>query len=180
MKTLKINLVILLALISFVSCKQENKQGAEMQSPEEVTQEEKEVTAMADTKFTDGMTGKAWADYLHLKNALVQTDATEASKASAALAESFDSDHQNLKDLATALANTEDVEKQRETFSELTAGLEDVFKVGLENGTIYQQYCPMAFNNEGGYWFSDVEEIRNPYFGDKMLKCGKVTETISK
>ena len=30
----------------------------------------------------------------------------------------------------------------------------------------------MAFNNEGAYWLSDAEQIRNPYFGDKMLTCG--------
>lgn len=36
----------------------------------------------------------------------------------------------------------------------------------------------MVFNNKGGYWLSTEEEILNPYYGDKMLHCGKVTETI--
>ena len=44
--------------------------------------------------------------------------------------------------------------------------------------TIYQQFCPMAFNDKGAFWLSDKKEIRNPYFGDKMLKCGKVTDTF--
>ena len=36
----------------------------------------------------------------------------------------------------------------------------------------------MAFEGKGDYWYSTSEEIRNPYFGDKMLKCGRVDETI--
>jgi Cu(I)/Ag(I) efflux system membrane fusion protein len=36
----------------------------------------------------------------------------------------------------------------------------------------------MAFNNEGAYWLSDSEQIRNPYFGDKMLTCGVVKEKL--
>jgi len=43
---------------------------------------------------------------------------------------------------------------------------------------IYIQHCPMAKNNEGADWLSLSEEIRNPYFGGKMLKCGSVTERI--
>jgi len=44
---------------------------------------------------------------------------------------------------------------------------------------VYKQYCPMAFDGKGAFWLSSSEEIRNPYYGDKMLKCGRVEETIS-
>jgi hypothetical protein len=27
-------------------------------------------------------------------------------------------------------------------------------------------------------WLSETEEIRNPYFGNDMLECGKVTATL--
>ena len=43
---------------------------------------------------------------------------------------------------------------------------------------IYVQHCPMADDNAGADWLSLDKEIRNPYFGDKMLKCGSVAETI--
>ena len=36
----------------------------------------------------------------------------------------------------------------------------------------------MAFDNTGGYWLSNSKEVRNPYFGNSMLKCGEVKETI--
>jgi Cu(I)/Ag(I) efflux system membrane fusion protein len=32
----------------------------------------------------------------------------------------------------------------------------------------------MAFDNKGAYWLSETKEIRNPYFGDKMMTCGEV------
>jgi hypothetical protein len=37
----------------------------------------------------------------------------------------------------------------------------------------------MAFNNTGGYWLSNSKEIRNPFFGDKMLKCGRIEKEIN-
>ena len=51
-------------------------------------------------------------------------------------------------------------------------------KDGLSNGEVYVQYCPMAFNDKGASWISSSKEIRNPYFGDKMMNCGEVKETI--
>jgi hypothetical protein len=36
----------------------------------------------------------------------------------------------------------------------------------------------MALNNSGAYWFNDSKEVRNPYFGDKMVKCGSVKEKL--
>ena len=80
--------------------------------------------------------------------------------------------------LADEISKAGDVEKQRELFSQLTEKVEPVFKGSIEGGEIYKQFCPMAFEGKGGYWISDASEIRNPYFGDKMLTCGKVTETI--
>jgi Cu(I)/Ag(I) efflux system membrane fusion protein len=35
----------------------------------------------------------------------------------------------------------------------------------------------MAFDNKGAFWLSEIEEIRNPYFGKEMLSCGEVIET---
>jgi Cu(I)/Ag(I) efflux system membrane fusion protein len=28
------------------------------------------------------------------------------------------------------------------------------------------------------YWISAVEEVRNPYYGNAMLTCGNVSETV--
>ena len=50
-------------------------------------------------------------------------------------------------------------------------------RFGIE-GVAYRQYCPMAFDNEGAYWISDEEEIRNPYLPENMLGCGEVIERL--
>jgi hypothetical protein len=33
-------------------------------------------------------------------------------------------------------------------------------------------HCPMTFTNEGGYWVQRRGELRNPYEGAMMLRCG--------
>jgi len=43
---------------------------------------------------------------------------------------------------------------------------------------VYLQFCPMANGGKGASWLSKDEEIRNPYFGSRMLKCGRIKETI--
>jgi hypothetical protein len=36
----------------------------------------------------------------------------------------------------------------------------------------------MAADGKGASWLSDKREVRNPYYGDKMLTCGSVKESI--
>jgi Cu(I)/Ag(I) efflux system membrane fusion protein len=87
-----------------------------------------------------------------------------------------------LAGMETSLKTIEsstDIEVQREAFSDLSDNLYKSIKAyGLGGATAYYEFCPMAFNNEGGYWLSDSEEIKNPYFGDKMLTCGSVKEKL--
>jgi protein tyrosine phosphatase (PTP) superfamily phosphohydrolase (DUF442 family) len=33
-------------------------------------------------------------------------------------------------------------------------------------------HCPMAFTNEGAYWVQSRGQLRNPYEGAMMLRCG--------
>jgi hypothetical protein len=45
---------------------------------------------------------------------------------------------------------------------------------GTEGKAFYQLHCPMVANNKGADWISAEKEIKNPYFGDKMMGCGIV------
>ena len=70
-------------------------------------------------------------------------------------------------------------ERKRIHFDMMSNTLYALLKdAGLKNVTIYHQYCPMAFNDQGAYWLSKYPEIENPYFGDKMLECGEITDTL--
>lgn len=80
-----------------------------------------------------------------------------------------------LKEIQSAT----DIEVQRKSFSALSDSFYKSIKAfGLGGSTAYYEFCPMAFDNEGAYWLSEAEQIRNPYFGDKMLTCGSVKETL--
>jgi hypothetical protein len=79
---------------------------------------------------------------------------------------------------ARNISTTSDVNQQREAFSTLTQAMEAELEGAIASGEIYKQYCPMAFEGKGDSWFSNSTEIRNPYYGDKMLKCGRVEATI--
>jgi Cu(I)/Ag(I) efflux system membrane fusion protein len=82
---------------------------------------------------------------------------------------------------AEKITTLTDVEEQRKQFDFLSEALIKAVKVfGIPKDTFYVQHCPMAFDNEGADWLSETVEIKNPYFGDKMLKCGTVKDTITK
>ncbi len=79
-----------------------------------------------------------------------------------------------LKD-AVAISQTKDLNVQRVKFSTLSANMFVVAKtVKLSAEPIYQQYCPM----KKASWLSDVKVIKNPYYGNAMLTCGSVKETL--
>lgn len=43
---------------------------------------------------------------------------------------------------------------------------------------LYIQHCPMANNDYGADWLSYDEKIRNPYYGESMMTCGVIQETL--
>jgi Cu(I)/Ag(I) efflux system membrane fusion protein len=76
------------------------------------------------------------------------------------------------------IANS-DIEEQRLAFSDLSDEMYNTVKRFDVSGlNIYYQFCPMAKNNKGAFWLSSDSEIKNPYFGDVMLKCGETKETF--
>ncbi|WP_170110377.1 DUF3347 domain-containing protein [Flavilitoribacter nigricans] len=147
-------------------------------TPEEVKTEKANMPDNFDAAFADGLTEAIFQDYLHLRTAFVNSEQGEATAAARELTERLTDEQAEALAAARSIVEASDLEQQRDAFSDLTIALEPLFKNGLSEGVIYKQHCPMAFNNEGADWFSDSEQIRNPYFGDKMLSCGKVVETI--
>lgn len=173
-----LTLALALALTVMACGEKKNRKDAETSSSEELEQAKENTTDIADASFSDGMTGKVFHNYQQIRMALVNSNADEVKTASGNLAESFAGERSEMKEMAMAMADTDDLEKQRELFSDFTAKVEPMFKETLSEGTIYKQFCPMAFDGKGGHWISNVDEIRNPYYGEKMLKCGKVVEEI--
>ncbi|MFO8001254.1 MAG: DUF3347 domain-containing protein, partial [Marinilabilia sp.] len=78
------------------------------------------------------------------------------------------------------IQNTTDLDEQRKVFTDLNETLYQTIKQFQPetDETLFYQFCPMANDDQGGYWFSTEENIRNPYFGDMMLECGETEESF--
>lgn len=138
---------------------------------------------------------QVYEKYLLMKDAFVATDAhkvmTAAGDVSAALKKvdmgllkgdahmAWMENLDVLEKTATSMSKQMDIEKQRSEFAKFNIAFYKSIKAfGLSDVTTYYQYCPMADKDKGAYWFSNSEEIRNPYFGDAMLGCGENRETL--
>ncbi|MBL4650664.1 MAG: DUF3347 domain-containing protein, partial [Aureispira sp.] len=84
-----------------------------------------------------------------------------------------------IKKQLKQLNDAKNIVEQRAEFALLSELLVQVVQVfGLSEGTLFIQYCPMAMDNKGANWLSKEGTIQNPYFGDKMLRCGSVEDTL--
>jgi major membrane immunogen (membrane-anchored lipoprotein) len=119
--------------------------------------------------------------YVHLTTALINSDAAEAKIASNAIEAGAKeiAGGSNIAATAAKITAAADIEAQRTAYATLSNAFIDlVKKSGVNSDTLYVDFCPMAMNDKGAYWLSAGEEIKNPYFGEKMMTCGEVKETI--
>jgi hypothetical protein len=133
-------------------------------------------------------------NYFALKDALVKTDAGTANAKAATLLASLNAinmgkmkmDEHNafmkvekaLKADASAISTNKDVAAQRAAFSNLSNNMIALIKVAKATETVYVQHCPMANDGKGADWLSKENAVKNPYYGNMMLTCGKTVETI--
>lgn len=138
---------------------------------------------------------EVFATTLQLKDALVLSDAAKAAESVPQVRGALSKvDLTLLKDEALMdwmgslkilnenlerIGSSNDLAIQRQAFSSFSDALYRSLKeFGAGGIMVYYVQCPMANNNAGAYWLSDTKEIRNPYFGNEMLSCGKVKESI--
>lgn len=157
---------------------------AKKTEPEVVTVDttEKKVHQAAETKveFNDPKIAEVYTQYIQLKTALVNSDVAATSKASDDLMTAFANVgvEPDLLQATQDLFEATDIEAQRKSFVVVTNSVEKMLEGAITSGTVYKQFCPMAFGNTGGYWLSNSKDIHNPFFGDAMLKCGRVDKEI--
>ena len=141
----------------------------------------------------DDMLAHLVSGYLEIKDALVEERNDGAVKGATHMLAAFKSfPVSQLKAEQTTIFNEiyenskeqlehiqkSDIAHQREHFLELSKDMIDLVKLIGTKKPLYKEYCSMYKGNKGGTWLSDSPQIRNPYFGSKMLKCGKVLEEI--
>ncbi|MCC6288174.1 MAG: DUF3347 domain-containing protein [Chitinophagaceae bacterium] len=160
--------------------------------------EEKKVSVLSNA-FNSSFE-KVLASYYSLRDALVAGDTTQANAASSSLIAAVgEVKLDELKSADTAniiiptaktytdgiaseskgLLGEPDIEQKRKAFQMISTGLFDLVRtVRYDKQKVYMLHCPMAFNNAGADWLSNTTEIKNPYFGSKMLTCGSVADSV--
>lgn len=165
-----------LFILSLIACK--DKANTTSSTAKEVSKQDPIENNLEDAplSFENETTYEIARLYLDLKNALVRDNSYSATKIAEILAIKLDK--QNASIAKKIVDNEKNIDLQRAAFSTLTTNLTKIFTEQIKGGKLYKQYCPMAFDGEGAFWFSEDEEILNPYFGNKMLQCGEVKEII--
>jgi Cu(I)/Ag(I) efflux system membrane fusion protein len=133
--------------------------------------------------------------YLDIKDALVtsnmentvQPEKLMLEALNRVVADSIPADHKThwvmadsvLRASLITMTAATDIEAKRAAFSSMTGAMTSAVKMfGSDGRPLFYQFCPMAFNDQGGYWLSRQKLIANPYFGSKMLRCGETKETL--
>lgn len=128
-------------------------------------------------------------NYLSIKDALIDGNADKAAASSAVMYETmkgfdkslltadqkkvYDDIEADLKEHAEHISKSK-IDHQREHFAMMSKDMYDLAKAFGAGMTLYHDHCPMY--NDGSTWLSESKEIRNPYYGEKMMTCGNVEE----
>ncbi|PCI31377.1 MAG: heavy metal transporter [Flavobacteriaceae bacterium] len=193
------NLIYTIAIIAFTftSCKGEKKEASGHEGHDHST--ETKMDAPRKTTDTATVDSKDLANgiidsYLQLKNALTNDDEKGAATAGTAMLNAFAAfdmtqvtgdAHKIYMEIAeSSKEHAEHIVKspmdhQREHFEVLTTDMIDLIAALGTNKTLYQDFCPMYNGNKGAAWISEFKEIKNPYFGARMLSCGKVQKQFN-
>ena len=130
--------------------------------------------------------------YFEVKNALVKDDARlaseqalklevmltnfESSKLETEVQKIFVQKKGKMLQHLRALANSNEIESQRTQLADLSEALWELIKNAEHvRITVYHDYFPM----KKASWLSEEAAIKNPYYGKKMLSCGKVQKKIN-
>ena len=201
----KIFFIVAIASLVFVACN-DNKQ-AESHDMDNMNKDSTGQTSSTDDKdiktvavtYTDvnpqiaGSLKEVVDHYLHIKNALANDNSKEAASGGEAMVaamnkidkslftaeqkKTYDDNEEDLREHAEHIGKSK-IDHQREHFAMMS---EDVYALAKAFGggkTLYHDHCPMYNDNKGAMWLSETVEIKNPYMGSKMPKCGKVEEKI--
>lgn len=176
---MKKNIIILISAVVFTAC---NNQKSEEKQVETVIKEKAIITTTPnEVSLKNDQLNAIYQQYVLLSDALINSDMATAKEASMALelgAKALN-DGEKLAHFASKITAASAIEVQRALFSNLSNEMiAKVKAIGLQSGKIYVEYCPMALNDKGASWLSNQKQIRNPYYGESMLDCGEVKETL--
>jgi hypothetical protein len=178
------------AIVALASCAGSDKPAED--APKEQPLSQSKNSATFNNAFASLLT-----NYYHLKDAMVLSNDSMAVKSANLLGASADSLKlselkadssiiqmaegyvQSISAEAKALVGEPKLEEKRKSFQMISDNMYDLVRsVRYDKEIVYHEFCPMAFNDAGAYWLSNTADIKNPYFGKKMLSCGEVKDSL--
>lgn len=188
-------LFFIIPVIVFAACKGGGNKSAEVEAKPVEVQPVSLLSDAFNTSFENILN-----NYYALRDALVASDTAAANKSAASLIAASDGlklDELKAADTANLVIPTaqtytsgisseskglqgeSDIEAKRKSFQMISGNLFDLARtVRYTKEKIYLLNCPMAFDNAGADWLSSSTDIKNPYFGSKMLTCGSVKDSV--
>jgi membrane fusion protein, copper/silver efflux system len=187
---------VLFLMLLFMSCqnKQEPPKVKEATPKVEAIVEVAPIIEGVDSTFKEQITD-IFTAYNGLKNALVASDSVTSITAAKATLTALDKGDMGLlkkpashkvwmkeKPLLTTQLNklikSETLAQQRQIFLDISSSMIHLVEAFGVNQKVMVQFCPMADDFKGGFWLSTDVNIKNPYFGSKMLTCGSTKRII--
>jgi Cu(I)/Ag(I) efflux system membrane fusion protein len=77
-------------------------------------------------------------------------------------------------------ASSSDAGDLRNAFEHLSMQLSEVLRLfgNPLDAPLQLAFCPMAFDSKGAEWIQEDGALRNPYYGQAMLRCGEFRATV--
>lgn len=139
-----------------------------------------QVTVAEGVVFGDERIGALYPYYEKLSEYLVTEDVITAKKTALIIEEGAKKmNNSSLETVAAKMVSSDDLEELRTLFYSLSRALvKEIKSSGTEEGNVFIAHCPMAFGDTGAEWLTMSKEIKNPYYGESMLNCGSIKETL--
>lgn len=149
--------------------------------------DERDITASTQK---NGATSGIIDSYIQIKNALVTDDKDGAAKGASMMLMAFsnfdmsqldEAQHKEYMEIyESAKEQAEHIVKspidhQREHFETMSTDVNDLITLLGTDKTLYVDYCPMKKVS----WLSETKDIKNPFYGSKMITCGNIKSQIN-
>ena len=187
--------IIALIALSFAACNNGSNATTTAKKADETTKPQAETPIKATDAPSPVSITEIVKGYLAVKNALTADKTKEAATAATALEATIKSFNktaltaeqkkvfEDVEDDAREHAehissNGGNIEHQREHFDTLSKDIYALSKAFGAGQPLYQDFCPMYNDKKGATWLSETEDIKNPYYGKKMLTCGSMKEEL--
>ncbi len=183
----KFMLILSMVMVTFSACKDKKLQA--MVNYKKTDSFADTMKDMVNPEFKIQLTN-FYLSYLKIVNLLASDQVTEAMKKAKEAINVFNkiddskltqSEQKkwidfkiNIVKALNDITVTQKIETTKASLKLLSENLASTIDAFGVNNKVYEIYCPMA----KATWLSNHSEVRNPYFGSKMLNCGKITREI--